>query len=64
MHQLKITLKGVKPPVWRRLLVPSEYTLTQVHEALLEWTGGSFDPAAFDPAEVDQIFATLADPSG
>ncbi|HEX7187680.1 MAG TPA: hypothetical protein VF423_05600, partial [Actinomycetes bacterium] len=26
-HQLKITLKGVKPPVWRRLLMPSEYTL-------------------------------------
>lgn len=41
MHQLKITLNGVKPPVWRRLLVPSEYTLTQVHEALLTGMGWS-----------------------
>lgn len=42
MHQLKITLKGVKPPVWRRLLVPSTYNLAEVHEALLTvmgWTG-------------------------
>ena len=28
---------------------------------LLEWIGGSFDPDAFDAAEVDQIFATVAD---
>ncbi|MCZ3389567.1 MAG: plasmid pRiA4b ORF-3 family protein [Actinomycetia bacterium] len=161
-HQLKITLKGVAPPIWRRLLVPSEYTLTQVrevlltgmgwsgyhlysfrigrtayleidedwpgdrflfeydfgdgwehqvvvedvlpvasrsrpfclagrracppedvggpwgyaafldaigdpkherHDELLEWIGGNFDPTAFDAAEVDQIFATLADSS-
>jgi hypothetical protein len=33
------------------------------HEELLEWIGGSLDPAAFDPVEVDQIFATLAGPS-
>jgi hypothetical protein len=42
VHQLKITLKGVKPPVWRRLLVPSGYTLSEVHEALLTamgWAG-------------------------
>jgi len=40
-HRLKITLKGVKPPVWRRLLVPSGYTLAQVHEALLTGMGWS-----------------------
>ncbi len=42
MHRLKITLKDVKPPVWRRLLVPSEYSLTEVHEVLLTamgWAG-------------------------
>ncbi len=38
-HRLKIMLKGVKPPVWRRLLVPSDYTLAQVHEALLTGMG-------------------------
>jgi hypothetical protein len=34
------------------------------HDELLEWIGGSFDPASFDPAEVDRIFVTLADPAG
>lgn len=41
-HQLTITLKDVKPPVWRRVLVPSDYTLAQVQEALLTamgWAG-------------------------
>jgi len=40
-HRVKITLKGVTPPVWRRLLIPSEYTLTQVHQALLTGMGWS-----------------------
>ena len=31
------------------------------HAELLEWIGGGFDPEAFDPAEVDQIFATVFD---
>jgi hypothetical protein len=38
---LKITLTGVKPPVWRRLLIPSEDTLAEVHEALLTGMGWS-----------------------
>ncbi len=38
---MKITLKGVKPPIWRRLLIPSEFTLTQVHEVLLTAMGWS-----------------------
>lgn len=31
------------------------------HAELLEWIGGGFDPEAFDPAEVDRIFATVFD---
>ena len=38
-HQLKITLKDVKPLVWRRVLVPSNYTLAQVQEVLLTAMG-------------------------
>ncbi len=30
-HQLKVTLEGVEPPVWRRLVVPSEFTLYDLH---------------------------------
>ena len=33
------------------------------HEELVEWSGGSFDPEAFDQAEVDLTFATLSEPT-
>lgn len=39
--QLKIMLKGSKPPVWRRLLVRSDLTLAQLHRVMqtsFEWT--------------------------
>jgi hypothetical protein len=34
VFQLKVTLKGTKPPIWRRLLVDSSATLDQLHEAI------------------------------
>lgn len=35
VHQLKITLSGVsKPPVWRRVLVPADITLGDLHEVI------------------------------
>jgi hypothetical protein len=30
-YQIKITLKGIEPPIWRRVLVPSTLTLTDLH---------------------------------
>lgn len=41
MYQIKVTLNGVKPPVWRRLLVPSSLSLKDLHKVLqvaLGWT--------------------------
>jgi hypothetical protein len=32
--QLKVTLKGSKPPIWRRVLVESSATLDQLHEVI------------------------------
>jgi hypothetical protein len=31
---LKVTLRGTRPPVWRRLLMPDEMTLGDLHQAI------------------------------
>lgn len=40
-YQLKITIKGSKPPIWRRVIVPDKITfrdLDDIIEALFGWT--------------------------
>ncbi len=34
VFQLKVTLKGTKPPIWRRVLVDASSTLGQLHEVI------------------------------
>jgi hypothetical protein len=34
IHQLKITLRGLKPPIWRRVAVPSDMTLGDLHHLI------------------------------
>jgi len=34
VHRVKITLRGSKPPIWRRLEIPSGVTLDQLHEII------------------------------
>ena len=34
VYQLKVTLKGAKPPIWRRLLVTDDITLRRLHNTL------------------------------
>lgn len=34
IYQIKVTLLGSRPPIWRRLLVPAELTLARLHDVL------------------------------
>jgi hypothetical protein len=34
MYQLKITLNGINPPIWRRLLVSENITLYKLHHII------------------------------
>jgi hypothetical protein len=41
IYQLKITLEGVRPPIWRRVLVPAGIRLDALHtviQAVMDWT--------------------------
>lgn len=40
-YQLKVTLRGLRPPVWRRVVVPGHWHLGRVHSVLqvaMGWT--------------------------
>lgn len=39
VHRIKVTLRGSRPPIWRRLEVPSSATLQQVHHIVQEAFG-------------------------
>lgn len=51
MHRVKVSLHGAKPPVWRRLEVPSDLPLSVLHE-VLQTAFGWFDchPHLFETA--------------
>lgn len=34
VHQLKITLQESTPPIWRRIQIPADYTLRELHEVI------------------------------
>lgn len=59
--QLRVDLKGFKPPIWRRVLVPFKYTLADLHEIIqncFEWESEHLylftaDGFLFEPAEMN-----------
>jgi hypothetical protein len=71
VHRVKVSLHGAKPPVWRRLEVPSDLPLNVLHE-VLQTAFGWFDchPHLFetgcgefgDPAH-DDLWSQRADES-
>ena len=36
IYQVKVTLTGSSPPIWRRLLVPGQISLAQLHDVMPE----------------------------
>lgn len=34
IYQIKVTLLGTKPPIWRRLVVPASISLVKLHDVL------------------------------
>ena len=43
IYQLKVTLLGTSPPIWRRLLAPAGMSLAQLHDVLqaaMGWEDG------------------------
>jgi hypothetical protein len=38
-HQLRISIEGIEPPVWRRVLVPSSMSLPRLHQVIQELFG-------------------------
>lgn len=54
VYQLKITLKEVKPPIWRRIEVPANTKLTDLKRQILRamgWGGGHLSSFEFDREE-------------
>ncbi|MDI3542707.1 MAG: hypothetical protein PWP57_310 [Candidatus Atribacteria bacterium] len=39
VYQFKITLKGIRPPIWRRIQVPETYTFWDLHVAIQDVMG-------------------------
>jgi hypothetical protein len=41
IYQLKVTLRGIRPPIWRRVLVPAKFSLHKLHQVIqlaMGWT--------------------------
>lgn len=50
IYQLKVTIAGIKPPVWRRVLVPADINLAHLHDVLqivMGWTNSHLHQYVF-----------------
>jgi hypothetical protein len=78
VYEMTVTLKGIRPPIWRRVQVPSAIRLAALHDVIqtvFSWTdchlhqfhigGASYgQPDDFDEAIDDESAVTLAQALG
>jgi hypothetical protein len=78
MYQMRITLKGIRPPIWRRVQVPGAIRLAALHEVIqtvFGWTDSHLHqfvvagetygrPDDFDETVVDEAAVTLGNAVG
>lgn len=51
IYQIRVTLKGSKPPIWRRFLVPDSISLHQLHvilQIVMGWTNSHLHQFVID----------------
>lgn len=61
-YQIKVTIKGSKPPVWRRMIIPSGITFQQFSQMIntaMEW--GGYHLYSFDFAKLGTYFQEKTD---
>ncbi len=71
-YQIKVTLQGIRPPIWRRLIVPAGIELADLHYVIQEAMGwhnghlhafqtamGTYGPADDDPYSEFEDYAGL-----
>lgn len=65
IHQFKVTLKDVKPPIWRRIQVPSTYSFWDLHVAIQDAMGWlDYHLHEFRVRDVNGQLASLGIPDG
>ncbi len=53
--QLRVSLRYIKPPIWRRVLVPDNWLLGDLHPVLVAVMGwGGYAPERFDLEAVNR----------
>ncbi|PWR10938.1 hypothetical protein DKT68_07515 [Micromonospora acroterricola] len=62
IFQLKMSLAGVRPPVWRRVLVPAGYTLDRLHRVVQHAMG--WRDCHLHSFEIDGLQYGEPDPDG
>lgn len=62
IFQLRISLAGVRPPVWRRVLVPGGYTLDRLHRVVQYAMG--WQNCHLHSFEIDGVQYGVPDPVG